>query len=276
MPRKRTLTALALLALALTAGIYAAKGVAIEPTTGDALPPAIVGNAGPLAGESVAYFKGDPEAMGYLATPAGDGPHPAVILIHEWNGLVDRVKETADSFAAEGYVALAADMYSGRLGSNPQENMKLVQETMGKPEALIANLNAAVEFLNTRSDTTGKVATIGWCYGGGVALSFALGGEHHDGTAIFYGRLLGDPEQMAKIDHPVYGTFVQNDRGIPVESVNDFVATLRKAGIENDVHIYDEVNHGFWLHVDGNAETNTPAAKDAWKRLKAYLANTLG
>ncbi len=260
-----------------TAGLLAAQGgVPLRPTQGDELPPAIIGHAGPLAGTAVGYFDADPAAKGYLAVPRGPGPHPSVILIHEWNGLVDRVKETADSFAAEGYVALAADLYSGRQGNNPQENMALVQETLAKPEAIIANLNAAVKFLRARADTTGKVATIGWCYGGGVALSFALGGEHHDGTAIFYGRLLGDPEQMKKIDHGVYGTFVAKDQGIPIADVDRFVATLRAAGIENDVHIYDEVSHGFWLHVDRNPEVATPAAKDAWKRLKTYLKGVLG
>ena len=186
------------------------------------------------------------------------------------------VKETADAFAAEGYVALAADLYSGRTGANPQENMALVRETLANPEAIIANLNAAASYLRERSDTSGKIAAIGWCYGGGVALSFALGGEHHDATAIFYGRLLGDPEQMSQINHEVYGTFARNDQGIPVESVNAFVETLRNAGIANDVHIYDEISHGFWLHVDRNPETNTGPALDAWQRLKAYLARTLG
>ncbi len=267
---------LVLAALALIGARFAATGIPVNPTKGDALPPAIIGEAAPLAGEAVAYFADNAKAQGYLAVPEGDGPFPSVILIHEWNGLVDRVRETADSFAAEGYVALAADLYSGRTGSNPKENMELVQETLANQGMIIKNLDAAVKFLRDRPDTTDKVGTIGWCYGGGVAFSYALGGEHHDATAIFYGRLLGDPEAMAKIDHPVYGTFVENDRGIPVESVNRFVETMRAAGIENDVHIYDEVNHGFWLHVDRDAEANTPAAKDAWKRLKAYLQSTLG
>ena len=189
---------------------------------------------------------------------------------------MQRLKETADAFAAEGYVALAADLYSGRTGANPEENMALVRETLANPEAIIANLNAAASYLRGRSDTSGKIAAIGWCYGGGVALSFALGGEHHDATAIFYGRLLGDPEQMSQINHEVYGTFARNDQGIPVESVNAFVATLRDAGIKNDVHIYDEISHGFWLHVDRDPQTNTGPALDAWQRLKAYLGCTLG
>ncbi len=241
--------------------------------TTDDIPPALLGEAGSPRGEALSYHG---EATGYLALPEGTGPHPSVILIHEWNGLVDRVRQVADAFAAEGYAALAADLYSGRTGTNPQENMALVRETLADPDAIIANLDAAAKYLDQRPDTTGKVAAIGWCYGGGVALSYALGSEHHDATAIFYGRLLDDPEQLAKIRHEVYGTFAGQDRGIPPEAVDRFVEALRAAGVENDVHIYDPVKHGFWLHVDRDPEVNRVPAADAWRRLKAYLKRTLG
>ncbi|MDZ7670027.1 MAG: dienelactone hydrolase family protein [Gammaproteobacteria bacterium] len=260
----------------LIAGATAHAAIAVNPTAADELPPAIVGEGGDPAGSHVHYHSANEDARGYLAVPEGAGPHPAVILIHEWNGLVDRIRQTADSFAAEGYVALAADLYSGRTGSNREENMALVRETLAEPDAIIANLNAAVKFLEARNDTTGKVAAIGWCYGGGVALSFALGSDAHDGTAIFYGRLLDDPEQMQHIHHEVYGTFAENDSGIPPEQVHAFVEALRAAGVENDVHIYDHVNHGFWLHVDRDPETSSGPALDAWQRLKAYLDRTLG
>lgn len=265
------------MAASATAAAAAADGtVPLRPTADDELPPAIVGEGGALLGSDVGYFDANDATVGYLAVPEGPGPHPAVILIHEWNGLVDRVKQTADSFAAEGYVALAADLYSGRTGSNREENMALVRETLAEPEVIIANLEAAVRYLEARDDTTGKVATIGWCYGGGVALSFALGSDAHDGTAIFYGRLLDDPERMQHIHHPVYGTFVENDAGIPVADVHAFVDALRAAGIDNDVHVYDHVNHGFWLHVDRDPATNAGPALDAWQRLKTYLDQVLG
>lgn len=263
----------ALLALGWAAG--AAGAVPYAPTADDELPPAIVGHAGPLAGDAVGYYPANPATRGYLAVPAGPGPHPAVILIHEWNGLVDRVRETADAFAAEGYVALGADLYGGRTGNDRFENMALVRETLAAPDEIIANLDAAVTFLRARGDTTGKVAAIGWCYGGGVALSFALGSDAHDATAIFYGRLLDDPEQMRHIHHEIYGTFAGNDDGIPPAQVDAFVAALRAAGINNDVHIYDHVNHGFWLHVDRDPEVNAGPALEAWQRLKAYLERTL-
>lgn len=246
-----------------------------QPPAASEIPDAIIGKGSEPTGVVATYFAEDEKTAGYLAVPTGEGPFPAVILIHEWNGLVDRVRQVADTLAAEGYVALAADLYSGRTGSNREENMALVQETRGNPELIIKNLDAAARFLRARSDVTGNIATIGWCFGGGVALSYAIGGERHQGTAIFYGGLLDDPEQMQHIHHEIYGTFARNDRGIPVEEVEAFVASLRKAGIANDIHIYDEVNHGFWLWVDRDPETNTEPAADAWKRLKAYLNRNL-
>lgn len=232
----------------------------------------IEGKGTPPAGETLKYYEG---ANGYIAEPTGEGTHGSIILIHEWNGLVDRVKQVADALASQGYIALAADLYSGRTGTNPQENMALVRETLSQPQLIIDNLNAAVSYLKGREDSNGLVATIGWCYGGGVALSFALGGEHHDGTAIFYGRLLADPEELKKLDHEIFGTFAGQDRGPSVEQVNQFAAALKEAGIPNDIHIYDPVQHGFWLYVERDLETNREPAEHAWDRLRAYFQRVL-
>ncbi len=239
------------------------------------LPAAILGTAPAPRGDNVHYLAGDDATRGYLAVPEGQGPFPALVLIHEWNGLVDRVRQVADAMADEGYVALAVDLFQGRTGANPDENRALMAEANADPDAVIANLNEAVNFLRARDDVTGAIGTMGWCFGGGIALSYALGGEHHDATAIFYGRLVTDPAVLAGIDHEVYGTFAEMDGGIPPEQVNQFVDALRAQGIDNDVHIYDAVNHGFWLRVDGDPELRTAPAQDAWDRLKAYLERTL-
>jgi carboxymethylenebutenolidase len=251
------------------------QGIPVNPTPAGVLPAAVLGTAPAPLGESVAYASGDPEARGYLAIPQGTGPFPAVILIHEWNGLVDRVRQVADALAAEGYVALAADLFQGRVGSSPDENMALVGEAQANPERMIANLNEAVRFLRARPDVTGRVGAMGWCFGGGVALSFGLDGEEHEATAIFYGRLVDDPARLAALPHEVHGTFGRLDRGPSPEQVDAFAAALREAGVPNDLHIYDEVGHGFWLHVDQDPEVRTAPAADAWDRLRAYFARTL-
>ncbi|HEX6588732.1 MAG TPA: dienelactone hydrolase family protein [Longimicrobiales bacterium] len=239
------------------------------------LPPAIIGQGGALEGQSVRYFDADPAANGYIAVPEGEGPFPAVLLIHEWNGLVDRVRHLADDMAAQGYIALAVDLYGGRTGANPDENRALMQEVMGDQQKIIDNLDAAARFIRARDDATGRIATIGWCMGGGVALSYAIGGENHDGTAIFYGRLVTDPAQLREIRHPIYGTFAAKDQGIPPAEVAQFVTALRNIGIHNDVHVYDDVDHGFWLWVDQEPAVRAAPALDAWERLVEYLDETL-
>jgi carboxymethylenebutenolidase len=241
----------------------------------DSLPAAVLGTAPPPRGTSIHYDQLDPAANGYLVIPEGEGPFPAVILIHEWDGLVDRVRPVADAMADEGYVALAADLYSGRTGSSPEENRALVEEVRGKPERMIANLDAAASLLRARPDVNGRLATMGWCFGGGVALSYGIGGKEHEGTAMFYGQLVTDPEQLARLRHPLYGTFAGLDDGIPPEEVARFVDALREAGIENDVHVYDGVGHGFWLYVDEDPAARAAPALDAWRRLHAYLARTV-
>ena len=97
--------------------IPAQNRIQFSPTRENQLPDALVGKAAAPRGQDLAYFDQDPATRGYLALPEGDGPFAAVILIHEWNGLVDRIRKVADALAAEGYVALAADLYSGRTGS---------------------------------------------------------------------------------------------------------------------------------------------------------------
>lgn len=259
-------------AAAARAGDAAATGGTDQES---GLPAAILGEAPPPRGEGVRYVTGDEATLGYLAVPVGEGPFPSVILIHEWNGLVDRIRQVADAMADEGYVALAADLYAGRTGSSREENVALMEAAQADPAAIIANLDAAQRFLRARPDVTGRVATMGWCFGGGVALSYAIGGDNHDGTAIFYGRLVTDPETLAAVDHPIYGTFAEMDSGIPPSEVEQFATALREAGIENDLHIYDDVQHGFWLWVDRDPETSRAPALDAWNRLKAYLERVL-
>jgi carboxymethylenebutenolidase len=239
------------------------------------IPAAILGEAPPPQGTDARYVRGDTATRGYLAVPDGEGPFPALILIHEWNGLSDRVRQVADAFADEGYVALAADLYKGRTGSNRDENVALTREARDDMQAVIGNLDAAQRFLRDRSDVTGKVGVMGWCFGGGIALSYALGGEQHDATAIFYGSLIEDPAELSRLSHPVYGTFAEMDQGIPADQVERFAATLDSIGIDNDIHVYDAVNHGFWLRVDGDRELREEPARDAWSRLKQFLGRLL-
>ena len=240
------------------------------------LPSAVLGTAPEPGGSIVNYFPEDPNTSGYLTLPEGGGKKSGLIIVHEWDGLKTRVKQMADALADEGYVVLAADMYGGRTGSNRDENVALMNETRADPDKLVRNLDAAAKFLRSRDDVIGdKIGTMGWCYGGGVVLTYAIGGENHAATAIFYGSLISDPKELKRIGHDMLGIFAENDRGIPPSDVREFEKALRKAGIPNEIHIYDDVGHGFFLWVDRDPG-NRAAAADAWKRLKNFLSRTLG
>jgi len=272
---KRYLQAGAAVAAALSLVAGAEPAQAQEQHLMSSIPDAILGKAPPPRGIAARYVPDDEETQGYLAVPKGEGPFPALIIIHEWNGLVDRVRQVADAFADQGYVTLAADLFHGKVGTTREENMALVQEARFNMDAVVANLDAAQEFLRNRPDVTGKIGVMGWCFGGGIALSYGLGGAQHDATAIFYGSLIEDPEVLKNMHHPVYGTFGANDRGIPPEQVARFAAVLDSLGIPNDIHVYDHVGHGFWLWVDQDPETRTAPAEDAWNRLLRFLSFTL-
>lgn len=173
-------------------------------------------------------------------------------------------------------MVLAADLFRGRTGSNAEENMALVREVQGDQETMIANLDAAVAYLRARPDVTGRVGAMGWCFGGGIALTYGLDGAEHEATAIFYGALVDDPERLRHLSHEVYGTFGALDDGPSPEQVEAFAAALDGAGVDRDLHVYDAVDHGFWLRADQEPEVRSGPALDAWERLKAYLDRTLG
>lgn len=255
-------------------GALAADPPAAEVDT--TLPDAILGTAPPPRGRDVTYLEDDSATVGYVSVPEGEGPFPAIILIHEWNGLVDRIRQMADDLADEGYVAFAVDLYQGRSGTSRDENMRLVEAARAEPERMIENLNGAVEWLRARPDVTGRIGAVGWCFGGGVALSFGLDGAEHEATAIFYGSLVDDPARLEALSHEVYGTFGELDEGIPPEQVEAFAEALEAAGVERDIHVYEGVGHGFWLRVDEDPAARTEPARDAWRRLQDYFTRTLG
>ena len=242
----------------------------------DELPSAVLGTAPPPRGELVNYFDEDDKTAGYLVAPDSKDKKPGLIIVHEWHGLKERSKQMADALANEGYVVLAADMYSGKVGNTNAENRALMSETLANPDKIVRNLDAAAKLLRSRHDVyADKIGTMGWCYGGGVVLTYAIGGENHEATAIFYGSLIDDPEKLMRIGHDVLGIFGENDGGIPPSDVRKFEKALKKAGIPNEIHIYDDVGHGFFLWIDKRPDGKV-AAKDAWKQLKNFLSRTLG
>jgi carboxymethylenebutenolidase len=225
------------------------------------------------SGTQVSYKSGDDTVQGVLYTPSGKGPFPAIVVIHEWWGLNDWVKEQASKLADQGYVALAVDLYRGKAATTPDmahELMRgLAEDRAGR------DLRAAVAFLRAQPNVKkDRVGSIGWCMGGGYSLQTALLEPELAATVINYGHLATEPENLQKIHAPILGIFGGQDRGIPVEDVKKFEAALKGMGKKVEIVIYPDAGHAF---ENPNNKTGYRAddASDAWQRTVKFLAATL-
>lgn len=223
--------------------------------------------------EVVTFKSGDESVQGYLALPDSKGPHPALVVIHEWWGLNDWVKEEARKFAGEGYVALAVDLYRGKVAADPGEAHEL---SRGLPQdRAFRDLKAAFDYLASRKDVDkNKIGSVGWCMGGGYSLDLAINEPRLAACIINYGHLATDPAAIAKINAPILGNFGALDRGITPDDVHKFGEAVDKAGKSIDVKIYDDAGHAF-ENPNNKDGYRAEDAADAWERMIAFLNKTL-
>jgi len=223
--------------------------------------------------ETVSYKSGNETVTGYLALPEGGGKHPAIIVIHEWWGLNDWVKQQGQRYAGQGYVALAVDLYRGKTGATPDEAHILMR---GLPDDRgLRDLEAAFAYLASRPDVNAKkIGSIGWCMGGGWSIKLAEDQPKLAAFVVNYGSLPTDPAIIGKIQAPMLGNFGAEDKGIPPESVKAFESAMRSAGKNANIKIYDGAGHAF--QNPNNKDGYRPGATaDADKRIDAFLAKNL-
>lgn len=224
-------------------------------------------------GKSISYKSGDETVQAVLYRPNGNGPFPALIVIHEWWGLNDWVKEQASKLSDQGYIALAVDLYRGKVATTPDEAHEIMR---GVPEDRAKrDLNAAFEFLASQPDVKkNRIGAIGWCMGGGYALDVALQQPTLAADVINYGHLATDRDALKKINAPILGLFGAQDRGISPDDVHKFGEVLDQLGKTIDVKIYDDAGHAF--ENPNNKDGYRPAdAADAWNRTVDFLAANL-
>lgn len=213
-------------------------------------------------------------ASGYLATPrGGEAKRPAVIVIQEWWGLDDWVRQQADHYAQQGYVALAVDLYRGKVGTTMEEAHEL-SRALPEDRAL-ADLKGAFAYLAARPDVEpSAIGAVSWCMGGGYALALAVNEPRLGASVINYGRLVTDPASVAKIQAPLLGNFGSADRGIPVEDVKKFEAAMKQAGKAVDIKIYEGAGHAF-MNPNNKQGYDAAAASDAQARIDGWFAQKL-
>lgn len=211
--------------------------------------------------------------MGYLARPVGAEPKPAVVVIQEWWGLNEHIKEVARRFANAGYVALAPDLYHGVVVSEPDEARKLVMAL--DMAAAVQEIQQAITYLLDQEFVAGdKAGIVGFCMGGGLTLQTALASDDLGAAVAFYGSPL-TPEDAANVKAPILGLYGAADQGIPVDAVNAMGEALQAAGIESEVHIYEGAQHAFFNETRA-ASYSAEAAADAWEKTLAWFGSHLG
>ena len=225
------------------------------------------------AGTSVSYPSGSETVSAYLAVPDGAGKKPAVVVIHDWLGLSDFARGKADGFAKQGYIALAIDLYRGKVATDPDMAHQLMR---GLPDdRALRDLKAAVAYLRTRPDVdASKIGSVGWCMGGGFSLDLALAQPTLAGAVIYYGHLVTEPATIASLNVPLLGNFAGQDQGIPPASVREFEAAAKKDGKSIEFKIYPDAGHGFASSKDPKTY-RTADAKDADARTDAFFAKVL-
>ncbi|MFN2206424.1 MAG: dienelactone hydrolase family protein [Candidatus Promineifilaceae bacterium] len=205
------------------------------------------------------------QLMGYLAVPPGEQQKPAVIVIQEWWGLNEHIKDVARRFAEAGYVALAPDLYHGQVTTEPDEARKLAME-LGMGDA-VGEIQAAMAYLRAQDFTTGQIGIVGFCMGGGLVLQTAVADNTLGAAVPFYGQPVSAAD-AGKITAPVL-SFLGTEDGISAANYEQMHRALEANGIPNHFQLYEGAQHAFFN--DTRASYDPEAADDAWTRTLAWF-----
>jgi carboxymethylenebutenolidase len=219
--------------------------------------------AAELEGSELVSIREQDNLRGYLA-PA-PGASIGVVVIQEWWGLNDHIKQIADRFAEAGMLAVAPDLYHGVVTTEPDEARKAVMEL--DMDQAVQEVQAAADYL-LHHDGIQDAAVVGFCMGGRLTLRMSAEGKRLGAAVAFYGRPL-DSDQAAQVKVPILGLYGSEDRGIPVESVHAMQRQIEATGIPNEFHIYQGAGHAFFN--DTRASYHPEAAKDAWSRTQDWI-----
>lgn len=224
-------------------------------------------------GTMIQFTANGGDAPGYLVRPEGDGPFPGVVVIQEWWGLDNHIKDVAERFAAEGYVALAPDLYRGEVAAEPDDARRMAME-LELDQALI-DIQGAVNYLISQQDVEPKqVGVVGFCMGGRLAMMMCYRGQKVGAAVVYYGGgVQPSDDDLKAISAPLLGIYGEADHGIPVERVNEWDAKLDEFGKEHEIHIYPDAPHAFFN--DERASYRENAAADAWNRTLEWLGTHL-
>jgi carboxymethylenebutenolidase len=235
------------------------------------LPPAA--HAQSVKSDTVTFPSGKETVGGFVAAPEKPGRYPGIILVHDWWGLTEWVKQQTQNLAAQGFVALAVDLYGGKLPTDASEAQQ-VSESLSSDQAVL-KLMAGIVYLAMRNDVErDRIGVVGWAMGGGYALRLAMHVPQIAACVDNYGEVPTDPNEMQLIGAPVLGNFGADDRGVTPTDVQGFEKAMKNLNRRVDLKVYDGAGHSF--ENPNNKDAYRPdAAADAWSRTVAFLDKSL-
>jgi carboxymethylenebutenolidase len=253
--------------------ILSCNGPATPSASPEAAKPATPVTPAASGGQTVTFPSTSGNASGYFALPTGAGKHPAIIVIQEWWGVNDWIRQQTDRFASQGYVALAVDLYRGKVAKDQDVAHELMR---GMPEdRAMGDLKSAFNYLASRPDVDpARIGSVGWCMGGGYSLALAAAEPRLAADVLNYGHLITDSASMQRIAAPVLGNFGAADRGIPEADVHAFENAMRAAGKQIDVKVYPGAGHAF-MNPNNTQGYVQDAAQDAQSRMDAFFEKNL-
>ena len=225
-----------------------------------------------MTGKMVEFSSNGGTTNGYLAIPE-KGSGPGVVVIQEWWGLVDHIKDVCDRFANEGYVALAPDLYHGQVTKSPDEAGKLMMAL--RIDQAEKDLRGAIQYLlDHQATTSDRVGTIGFCMGGALSLYAASKNDQVGACVVFYGIHPNVKPDLPNLKAPVLGIYAENDSSTPPEAVRELEQQLKALGKSVEMYIYPDVGHAFFNDTREGVY-NRRAAEDAWRRTMEFFAKNL-
>lgn len=222
--------------------------------------------------ENVEFRTNGETAQGYLARPQGDGPFPGVIVVQEWWGLDDHIKDVARRFADEGFAAFAPDLYHGEHASEPDEAQKMMMQL--DMNRAVKELVAAADHLSKQPYINGRgIGATGFCMGGGLALTLACESPHIKAAAPFYGANPSPVDRVAELKGPVRVSYAEHDDFAGPAVREELEAALKKHDKEYEIHVYPGTQHAFFN--DARPAYNKEAAQDAWQKMLELFRENL-
>ncbi|MFJ9037353.1 dienelactone hydrolase family protein [Streptomyces sp. NPDC102406] len=229
-------------------------------------------STGRPAHQNVTFDSNGTPAHGYLALPPS-GSGPGVIVIQEWWGLTDHIADVTDRLAAEGFVALAPDLYGGNVAHDSGEAFRMMQEL--PVERGVELLSGAVDHLLALPEVTSdSVGAVGFCMGGGFVLYLAAKDARVSAAVPFYGVIQGDVPDFSRLKAQILGHYGERDEAIPVATLDGLRRTIEEqSGIEADLRVYP-ADHAFFN--DGRPEVyDAESSAKAWSATLDFLHTTV-